>query len=72
MMGTLLDRFRGFKSFPRGIHPPHRKKLSEPRPIELFIPKGPLQVPMVLHFDRLAACMALDWIRRYLLIRHPL
>ncbi|MBN1490398.1 MAG: electron transport complex subunit RsxC [Phycisphaerae bacterium] len=49
MIGTLLDRFRGLKSFPRGIHPPHRKKLSEPRPIELFIPKGPLQVPMVQH-----------------------
>lgn len=49
MIAELMDRMRGLKSFPRGIHPPHRKSLSEPSPIALFVPKQPMLIPMVQH-----------------------
>ncbi len=49
MISSLGDRMRGLKSFPRGIHPPHRKQYSESLPIETFVPKQDLMIPMVQH-----------------------
>lgn len=49
MIGVLRERISGLKSFQRGIHPPHRKKYSEHCPIELFVPKGELLIPMSQH-----------------------
>ncbi len=54
MIAGLRDRLRGVKSFPRGVHPPHRKQLSEAEPIRLFVPRGELTVPLVQHIG--AAC----------------
>ena len=48
-MGSLLDSLKGLKSFPRGIHPPHRKKYAEATPIKLFTPKEQLLLPFVQH-----------------------
>jgi electron transport complex protein RnfC len=47
-----LDRMRGRKSFQRGVHPPHRKALSEPEAIKLFVPKGRMFLPMVQHLGK--------------------
>lgn len=41
------------KSFPRGIHPPHRK-YTEAEPIRLYVPTRDLLVPMAQHIG--AAC----------------
>jgi len=49
MIGTLVERFKGLRSFDRGIHPPHRKKYTEAAPIKLFTPKGELLIPMSQH-----------------------
>ncbi len=49
MIAELVESLKGFKSFPRGIRPPHRKKYAQAAPIELFVPKGPLVVPFVQH-----------------------
>ncbi len=38
----------GAKSFHRGIHPPHRK-YTEAEPIQLFVPKENLLIPMAQH-----------------------
>ncbi len=49
MIAGLLDRMKGLKSFPRGIHPPHRKKFAEAAPIRLFEPSQDLLLPFVQH-----------------------
>ncbi|HSW44550.1 MAG TPA: electron transport complex subunit RsxC [Phycisphaerae bacterium] len=49
MIAGLLDRMKGLKSFPRGVHPPHRKKYSESAPIGLFAPMQDLLLPFVQH-----------------------
>jgi len=49
MIASLLDSVRGLKSFPRGVHPPHRKKYAEAAPIAMFMPTGQLLVPFVQH-----------------------
>jgi len=54
MIGSLRERLSGLKSFPRGIHPPHRKEYSETLPIRPYVPKGELLVPMAQHIG--AAC----------------
>jgi len=53
-MSTATIRVRsGVKSFPRGIHPPHRK-YTEAQPIQLFVPTKDLMMPMAQHIG--AAC----------------
>jgi len=49
LLAGFHDRLQGLKSFPRGIHPPHRKKLSEAEPIRLFIPRREMIVPLSQH-----------------------
>lgn len=49
MIAALRERLSGLASFQRGIHPPHRKKYSESVPIELFMPKADLLIPMSQH-----------------------
>jgi len=49
MIAELRNRLRGLKSFPRGIHPPHRKQFTEAAPIELFVPQGEMVLPLVQH-----------------------
>jgi electron transport complex protein RnfC len=49
VISSLVDQFKGLKSFQRGIHPPHRKEYSESSPIELFTPEGELLIPMSQH-----------------------
>ncbi len=49
MIGVLKERLSGLKSFPRGIHPPHRKRYSEGAPIELFVPQKDLLIAMSQH-----------------------
>jgi len=49
MIAELLDRVRGLKSFPRGVHPPHRKHYAEAAPIRLFTPQESLLIPFVQH-----------------------
>ena len=49
MLSGWRDRLAGLKSFPRGIHPPHRKKMSEAEAIEPFVPKGQMIVPLAQH-----------------------
>ncbi len=49
MIAEFLDGLKGLKSFPRGIHPPHRKRYAETEPIRLFSPKQDLLVPFVQH-----------------------
>ena len=49
MIAVLRERLSGLKSFPRGIHPPHRKEHSQAKPIRLFIPTRDLLIPMVQH-----------------------
>lgn len=39
----------GLLTFKRGIHPPHGKKLSEDKNIEVLLPKGDLVFPMSQH-----------------------
>lgn len=39
----------GLLTFKRGIHPPHRKHLSEHKEIETYLPKGDLVFPMSQH-----------------------
>ena len=39
----------GFLTFKRGIHPPHGKKLSQDKNIEVLLPKGDLVFPMSQH-----------------------
>jgi Na+-translocating ferredoxin:NAD+ oxidoreductase subunit C len=48
MLTRLRNRLRGVKAFPRGIHPPHRK-YTEALPIELFVPSGPVTIPLSQH-----------------------
>jgi len=54
MIATLRERMRGLKSFKRGVHPPHRKRYTESLPIELFVPKRDLVIPMAQSLG--AAC----------------
>ncbi len=49
MIGVLRERLKGLRSFPRGIHPPHRKEHSESSPIRLFVPTGEMVVPLAQH-----------------------
>jgi len=49
MIAGLLDRMKGLRSFPRGVHPPHRKKYAEAAPITLFTPTQDLLLPFVQH-----------------------
>ncbi len=49
MISGLVDRMRGLKSFPRGVHPPHRKAYSQAAPIKLFTPTEELMLPFVQH-----------------------
>lgn len=49
MIDALRERMSGLKSFQRGIHPPHRKKYSEGVPIEMYVPKEDLLIPMSQH-----------------------
>ena len=54
MLSNLRDRLAGLKSFHRGVHPPHRKKLSEGEAIHPFVPKADMIMPMAQHIG--AAC----------------
>ena len=47
----------GLKSFPRGIHPPHRKKYSEGMPIEPFMPTADLLIPLSQHIGAPCKCI---------------
>lgn len=49
LLANLNDSLKGYKSFHRGIHPPHRKRYAEHAPIELFVPQKELLVPFVQH-----------------------
>ena len=49
MIAELRDRLRGVRSFPRGIHPPHRKTLSQTSPNEQYIPRRDMVLPLVQH-----------------------
>lgn len=49
MIGAVLDRIKGQRSFSRGIHPPHRKSYAETAAIQLFTPRQELLVPFVQH-----------------------
>ncbi len=53
MIAALRERLSGLKGFSRGIHPPHRKR-TESNPIEIFIPKQNVLLPLVQHIG--AAC----------------
>ena len=57
MISCLIDAIKGLKRFPRGIHPPHRKKDSENEPIRMLIPKSELKIPLIQHIG--APCQAL-------------
>jgi len=49
MIAELKESLEGLRSFPRGIRPPHRKKYAQADPIELFMPKQSLVIPLVQH-----------------------
>jgi len=57
MIEALRERLNGLKSFPRGIHPPHRKRLSEAEPIRMFIPDGEMSMPLSQHIG--ATCISI-------------
>jgi len=54
MIAEIRDRLRGLRSFHRGIHPPHRKHDTESKPIQLFVPRADMVVPLAQHIG--AAC----------------
>jgi len=49
MLGVLMDNLKGLRSFPRGIHPPYRKKYAQAEPIKLFNPQQTLMIPLLQH-----------------------